>query len=358
MLHGGDIYRNKVDIDFSVNINPLGMPEAVKNALLHAIEHCEEYPDIKAEELKERISARTGVSSERIVTGNGASELFCAIVHALRPRRTVIPVPSFFGYEWAARVSHGELIFYPMKAERGYELEEGLLQCLTDEVDLLFLANPNNPVGNLIENSLLEKIAEHCSKCGITLVIDECFLEFTGKEERHSFKNKLDRYPDVIVVRAFTKIYAIPGVRLGYLICGRPEWKQRIEEQLPEWNLSVFAQKAGIAACAQTGYVDRTVQYVDREREFLSGELEKMGLRVYSSDTNYLLLETEMNLYDRLLKKGILIRDCSNYRGLAQGFYRVAVKNRAENEILLSAIQELRYTCNSVDEERGGDYGH
>jgi threonine-phosphate decarboxylase len=117
MLHGGDIYRNKVDIDFSVNINPLGMPEAVKDALLHAIEHCEEYPDIKAEVLKESISMRTGVASEKIVTGNGASELFCAIVHALRPRRTVIPVPSFFGYEWAARASHGELIFYPMKAE-------------------------------------------------------------------------------------------------------------------------------------------------------------------------------------------------------------------------------------------------
>ncbi len=352
MLHGGDIYRNKVNIDFSVNINPLGMPEGVKEALAHAVEHCEEYPDIKAEALKESISARIGVGSEEIVTGNGASELFCAIVHALRPKWTVIPVPSFFGYEWAARASQGELIYYPMKAEGGYVLEEGLLRCLTEEVDLLFLANPNNPVGNLIESSLLEKIAEHCSKCGITLVIDECFLEFTGEEEQHSYKNKLDRYPGIIVVRAFTKIYAIPGVRLGYLVCGSSQLRQRIEEQLPEWNLSVFAQRAGIAACEQEEYVDRTVGYINREREYMVGELEKMGLKVYSSDANYLLLETEMNLYDRLLEKGILIRNCSNYRGLAQGFYRVAVKKRQENKILLDAIRKLRDACDWADAGR------
>ncbi len=348
MLHGGDIYRNKVNIDFSVNINPLGMPKAVKEALFHAVEHCEEYPDIKAEALKESISARIGAGAERIVTGNGASELFCAIVHALRPRRTVIPVPSFFGYEWAARASQGEMIYYPMKAERGYELDEGLIRCLTEEVDLLFLANPNNPVGNLIESSLLEKIAEHCSKRGITLVIDECFLEFTGDEERHSYKNRLDRYPGIIVVRAFTKIYAIPGVRLGYLICGSSRLKQRIEEQLPEWNLSVFAQRAGIVACEQEGYVDKTVRYIGGEREYLTGELEKMGLKIYSSGANYLLLETEINLYDRLLEEGILIRNCSNYRGLGQGFYRVAIKKHQENEMLLDAIRKLLAACDSA----------
>ncbi|MGF7143041.1 histidinol-phosphate aminotransferase [Anaerotaenia torta] len=355
MLHGGDIYRNKVNMDFSVNINPLGMPDAVKDALLQAVEHCGEYPDIKAEALKKGIAQRTGVCPERIVAGNGASELFCAIVHAVRPRRTVIPVPSFFGYERAARASGGELIFYPMKAETGYQLEEGLLEYLTEEVDLLFLANPNNPVGNLIESRLLEKIAEHCGRKGITLVIDECFLEFTGKEEQYSYKDKLDRYPGVIVVRAFTKIYAIPGVRLGYLLCSGPEWKRRIEEQLPEWNLSVFAQRAGVAACGEEGFAGRTAWYVSRERQYLIGEMEKLGIKVYPSDANYLLLETEHPLYEGLLEEGILIRDCGNYKGLDRGFYRIAVKNREENELLLNAVREILRAHGAVPARFAGE---
>lgn len=341
MRHGGDIYRNKVKMDFSVNVNPLGIPDSVKRALIEAAGECGKYPDIKAEELTKSVAGMAGVSEDSLLFGNGASELFMAIVHAVKPERIVIPVPSFYGYEWSAGSTGAEVVYYEMKEEHQFSLEEGIKEFLTEGTDLLFLANPNNPVGNMIEASLLEEIAEHCKEKGILIVLDECFLEFTGEEEKRSFKNKLAEYPGVIVVRAFTKIFAIPGVRLGYLLCGNQELKNKIKRQLPEWNLSVFAQTAGRAACEEGEYRKETVSLVKAEREYLAGELRQAGIKVYPSRADYLLLKTGWPLYERLLDKEILIRDCSNFRGLGKDFYRIAVKTHSENELLIKTVKEM-----------------
>ncbi|MGX8708645.1 MAG: pyridoxal phosphate-dependent aminotransferase [bacterium] len=341
MIHGGDIYRNQVRIDFSVNSNPLGIPDSVKDALHEAVGHCEQYPDIRAEKLAESVSQMTGVGTEHLLFGNGASELFLAIIHAVRPKRIVIPVPSFFGYEKAAMASDAEIGYYEMKESAGFALDEGLLEQLTGDTDLLFLANPNNPVGNLLDGTLLEKIAAVCREKRITVVLDECFLEFTGEEERLSFKNRLQEYPNVLVVRAFTKIFAIPGVRLGYLFCGDGNLTERIKNHLPEWNLSVFAQAAGAVACREKEYLEKTVRFVKTEREYLSGELRRLGFRVYPSAADYLLFDALMPLYDLLLKQEILIRDCGSYRGLHKGYYRIAVKQHGENETLIREIERL-----------------
>lgn len=342
MIHGGDIYRNRVQLDFSVNINPFGIPETVKEALENAVGDAVRYPDICAEQLTAAISAWTNMPKEQLVCGNGASELFMAVVHALHPKKILIPVPSFYGYEKAAKAAGCELSFYKLSKENGYALEEGILEKLTEEVDLLFLANPNNPVGNLIEPSLLTGIAKRCRKQNITLVLDECFIAFTGTQKMDSFCNRMMEYPDVIIIQAFTKLFAIPGVRLGYLMCGNRETAAQIREQLPEWNLSVFAQKAGTAACNETEYVKSSVDFICKEREWLKEKLEKQSIYVYPSKANYLLLKTKLPLYDGLLKRGILIRDCSDFRGLGSGYYRVAVKSREENEKLLKAIEEIR----------------
>lgn len=342
MIHGGDIYRNRVQLDFSVNINPFGMPETVKEALENAVGDAVRYPDICAEQLTAAISAWTNMPKEQLVCGNGASELFMAVVHALHPKKILIPVPSFYGYEKAAKAAGCELSFYELSKENGYALEEGILEKLTEEVDLLFLANPNNPVGNLIEPSLLTGIAKRCRKQNITLVLDECFIAFTGTQKMDSFCVRMMEYPNVIIIQAFTKLFAIPGVRLGYLMCGNRETAAQIREQLPEWNLSVFAQKAGTAACNETEYVKTSVDFICKEREWLKEKLEKQNIYVYPSKANYLLLKTKLPLYDGLLKRGILIRDCSDFRGLGREYYRVAVKSREENEELLKAIEEIR----------------
>ena len=374
MVHGGDIYRNQVKIDFSVNINPLGMPEAVQQELLRTVGDCVRYPDMISEQLTgaladylsdmlsanarsdsddkrhaKQISASDGeIQAEQICCGNGASELFAAIVHAClaekrkqsdaRPVRTLIPVPSFFGYEKAAQMADGEIIFYQMKETDGFALTREVIEAINEDIDLLFLANPNNPVGNRIEPEVLREVADKCRTCGVTLVIDECFLPFCADEAHHSFLPYLKKYPNVIVVRAFTKIFAMPGVRLGYLVCADEERMEQIRRQLPEWNVSLMAQRAGVAALGERGYLKETVNVVERERRFLTGALRDCGMKVFPSETNFLMLYTKRKLYEELLEQEILIRDCSNYRGLGEGYYRVAVKNHAENLALLDAI--------------------
>lgn len=338
-IHGGDIYRNQVRMDFSVNVNPLGIPETVTDALHKAIDGCDKYPDMTAQKLTEAVSAMLYVEQEWLLFGNGASELFMAIVHAIRPKKTVIPVPSFYGYEYAAEATDGEIIYYQTRKENAFYLEEDFLSVLTEDVDLLFLANPNNPTGCLMSRDYVKSLLSHCKEKGIYVVLDECFVEFCGEE--WSVIQETGQYENLILVRAFTKIYSIPGVRLGYLVCSNSELWERIRRQLPEWNLSCFAQAAGYECAKQKGFIQKTADYIKQERFFLKEGLEQLGLNVFKSEANFLLIQSEVPLYERLLEKGILIRDCENFRGLSKGFYRIAVKSREENELLLRAMGEI-----------------
>lgn len=345
MIHGGDSYGNPVTDDFSINMNPLGTPQAVRAALYRAADRCGSYPDIEARALKEAVAGMLAVPKEYLLFGNGASELFLAVVHGIKPEKTVIPVPSFYGYEYAAKAAEGEILYYELKQENDFCVTESLTEVLTEEADLLFLANPNNPTGRLIEKETLAAFLRHCEKKGIYVVLDECFIEFCG--EGHSMISEIEQFAHVILVRAFTKIFSIPGVRLGYLICKNKQLLAKIAAHLPEWNLSCFAQEAGCACAKEKAFVMETEPYVRRERAFLEEELRQQGFRVFPSTANFLLVyreeaPSENTLYERLLKRGILIRDCKNFRGLGRGFYRIAVKSREENRRLLQELKDVR----------------
>lgn len=342
-IHGGDIYGNSVTDDFSVNGNPMGIPPSVVAALHRAASRCECYPDIEARALKRAVSGMLAVPKEYLLFGNGASELFMAVVHGLKPRKTVIPVPSFYGYEHAAKAEESEIHYYELKRENGFCVTEKLSEALTEDVELLFLANPNNPTGRLIEKKTLTALLHHCEEKGIYVVLDECFVEFCG--ECHSMISETENFAHLIVVRAFTKIFSIPGVRLGYLVCKNKSLVEKIAAHLPEWNLSCFAQEAGCACTKETAFIMETEKYVRQERAFLERELERKGFLVFPSSTDFILVyreepSHENTLYSRLLERGILIRDCENFRGLGRGFYRIAVKSREENRKLLRALGE------------------
>lgn len=346
-IHGGDIYSRQIRLDFSVNGNPLGMPDAAAQALREAAAHVGEYPDITAAALTEAVSRMLSgecgreIPEEYLLFGNGASELFLAIVRVFSPEQIVIPVPSFYGYEYAAEAagSHIEYVYLP--EETGFCPGQELLQALTEETDLLFLTNPNNPTGQLMNTEYLHQLLEHCRQQGIIVVLDECFVEFceTDREQPKSMLGETWQYENLLLVRAFTKSFAMPGVRLGYLVCSNAELREKIRRQLPEWNLSVFAQRAGIACAEQAeGHLQNTVEYVKTERAYLRKGLEKLGIRVVSGEADFLLLYTTQPIYDRLLAKGILIRNCENFRGLGAGYYRIAVKKHEENEVLLQEL--------------------
>lgn len=346
--HGGDIYRNQIRLDFSVNTNPLGMPDPVKEALHQAVEEAENYPDIRAQALSAAVAEQLQVRKEQLVFGNGASELFHAVLHAIKPSKILIPAPSFLGYEEAAKAIDCEVIFYEMKKEDNFCLTDRILDVLDENISLVFLANPNNPVGNLVEPELIFQIAEKCRQCDITLVLDECFMELTGKEQTYSFLKRLDEFPNVVVIRAFTKLYAIPGVRLGYLVCEQ-NLAEKIRLQLPEWNLSVFAQRAGVAAIKEQEYIVRAVVCIQTQRQFLLEELQAAGCSVFDSDADYLLFYSEMPLYELFLQRGILIRDCSNFRGLQRGYYRIAVKSEEQNRMFAEVLREIHENAQAAE---------
>ena len=337
-IHGGDIYTNTVKLDFSVNVNPLGIPKGVEDALHQAVVRCREYPDIQAFELKEAVAKQLAVPKEYLLFGNGASEVFMGIMHALKPRKVLIPVPSFYGYQYVAEAVESKIRYFSMEKENSFLLGEKELEALTEDIDVLFLANPNNPTGKRMERDYLREVLAICREKGIYVVLDECFISFC--EGDVSLVSEITEYPNLLLVQAFTKLYAIPGVRLGFLISSNKILLQKIARQLPEWNLSVFAQEAGIACVKEKAFVKQTVEYVKKERAFLTEQLQKMGLEVFDGEGNFILVYTEKPLYELLLERGILIRDCQNFKGLTKGYYRIAVKSREENKILLREIGE------------------
>lgn len=350
-VHGGDIYQNSIRYDFSVNTNPLPLPEVLHERMAEAAAKSNRYPQYDNVRLRERIAEWHHMNIGEVLCGNGASELFAAIVHALRPKRVAIPAPSFSGYTWAAQMTGAEICEIFLREEHNFAFDREEISSFAEQlngIDLLFLANPANPVGNTIEASLLETLLDVCEKKDITVVLDECFIAFTGQEGYASWVRK---YPHLIVVRAYTKIYAIPGIRLGYLLA-QGAVCEKIARQLPEWNVSVVAQQIGMDILGDTiegwnrkQYLNDTVQFIRREREYLKQELIntfKNQITIFPSEANFLLLKTTLPLYSLLLKRGILIRDCANYAGLEQGFYRIAVKGHADNEILIRELMQIR----------------
>lgn len=343
-IHGGDIYRNHVKIDYSVNVNPLGIPQSVRQAILGAMEQCRNYPDIHAEQLKTLVGRMHGISPDMLIFGNGASELFLAVIHALKPEKIVIPVPSFYGYEHAASASGAFVYYVPLREETRFYPGEELLAALDHDTDMLFLANPNNPTGVQIKEDDMKKLLQHCLERKITVVLDECFMEFC--ENPSSMVKQIESFPNLILIRAFTKSFSIPGVRLGYLICGNERIREAVMRHLPEWNLSVFAQAAGAACTHETHFLQETILYLNRERKFLTDGIRSIpGFCdvVYPSAVNFLLLSSSKPLYSKLSERGILIRDCGNFRGLSDGFYRIAVKTREENEEFLRIAGEINW---------------
>lgn len=339
-IHGGDIYRNRVSMDFSVNVNPLGIPQSVRQAVQEAIGDCERYPDISAERLLHAVSRMHGVPTGNVLLGNGASEILMAAVHGIMPGKTVIPVPSFYGYEYAAGAANGEIVYYSAKEEDNFRLGKDLYAALSEDVDLLILANPGNPTGNLIGKTDLIKILSHCKDYGIYVLVDECFIEFCSGD--CSVISEINYFSNLLLVRAFTKIFSIPGIRLGYLICSNQQLVGKIGRHLPEWNISCFAHAAGCACASEMDYIKKTAAFIKAERCFLTEGLKQSGCKVFPSEANFILCYSKEPLYERLLEQGILIRDCRNFRGLCEGFYRIAVRSREENEKLLRVLQEVK----------------
>ena len=345
-MHGGDIYRNQVQIDFSVNTNPMGTPEEVTEAMLEGVRRAGVYPDPECRALREAVGRQFDMNPERVVCGNGAAELLMAVCRWKNPKSAMLPVPGFSEYARALEAAGCGSIEIRLREEDDFRLPENLPQLIrTQKPDLLFLTNPANPTGVLTGREELREILRACGETDCLLLLDECFMELSGRGNTHSMAQAVkDGNRNLIILRSFTKSFAVPGIRLGYLLCGDALQAEGIERQLPAWNVSVPAQLAGEAAMRMDfeRYLDLSTGLIRREREFLAAQLRKLGAVVYPSEADYVLFRWKSGqLYEELLALGILIRDCRDYEGLCAGFYRVAVKKHDQNEILIKAIQKI-----------------
>lgn len=335
--HGGDVWSHPgVTLDFSVNLNPLGMPEGARRALLTHLDAFARYPDPYCRALCAALAARHGVDDAHILCGNGAADLLLRICACFKPRTVLTLAPTFSEYARCAALFSGAVRVHRLDEAAGFALADDVLHALTPDVDLFFLCNPNNPTGRLASPALLGAVLDACAQNGTLLVVDECFLDFTGAP---SMAASVAAYPHLLVLRAFTKFYALSGLRLGYLT-GDPALLNRIAPFGAPWSVSVPAQLAGLGALGEPDWEQKTRALVAGERAFLTAALSASGLTVFPGDANFLLLKSELPLFEPLLARGVLVRDASSFTGLDPRFLRVGVKTRLENEALIAAVRE------------------
>ncbi|MFI3167729.1 MAG: aminotransferase class I/II-fold pyridoxal phosphate-dependent enzyme [Bacillota bacterium] len=333
--HGGDIFESTSLLDFSININPLGMPKEIATALVAAVAGADVYPDYKCRKLSGLLGAKHGVSESQIVIGNGASEIICA-VSRLGFKTAVVIQPTFSEYKTALETSGVEVCDYIMgeNLEFGVQDAKKIPQC-----DVCFLCNPNNPTGKFAGADAVRALATHLQSFGGTLVLDECFIDFVA--DGVSGIQLFETCKNIIIIRAFTKIFAMAGVRLGYAICSCENVAQSLQTQLPMWNVSHLAQKAGETAIEKCDDFGGMLEVVASGRRYLENSLLFFGFKVYISDANFILFETDFDLKTPLLAKGILIRDASNFVGLRKNMFRVCVATMEKNQSLIRAIVEV-----------------
>lgn len=338
--HGGDIYKHKNILDFSSNINLLGTPKGVILAACEGVALSHHYPDTDCQELKEAISKSEGIPMQQIVCGNGAADLIFSLVLAKKPRKALLLSPTFYEYEQALRIVDCEIIYCSLLEENGFLLQEDIMEMITMDVDIIFLCNPNNPTGALIETKLIEKIIHHCDASDSLLVVDECFMDFVDDYEVFTIKEQCMKSENLFILKAFTKLYAMPGLRLGYGFSSNLELLEKMKKVSQPWSVSIPAQMAGIAALKEEEYLKQSMKVLRTEIAFLIKELENLNMNIYGSKANYIFFKTAKGLYEKCRKKGILIRDCSNYRGLEDGYYRIVVRTHEENRQLIKALKE------------------
>ncbi|MEW6658087.1 MAG: threonine-phosphate decarboxylase CobD [Thermodesulfobacteriota bacterium] len=345
-LHGGDVYHLartlgldlRELLDFSANINPLGFPPGIPGAIQEALPEIVHYPDRRCLALKEELAAYHHLNPGEILVGNGSTELIYLAARALRPKKAVIVAPAFSEYEHALHAGGVPAAFHLTTEAQNFTLDRPLDP---QAADLVFLAHPASPSGALLAPDLLAELAAGLEAAGAYLLLDEAFIDFV---EEASFKTRLAQFPRVLILRSFTKFFAIPGMRLGYLLGGAGLIERLAAVQEP-WSVNTLAQAMGRACLRDIEYMNRSRELVRRERERLLEGLKALpGLQPFPSAVNYLLVKlnrpdfTAASLQKALLSKRIVIRDASNFRGLDERFIRVAVRGREENRQLLNAL--------------------
>ena len=331
-------------VDFSSNINPLGAPPGLIPVLEKTLRNITRYPVSHAASLRRLLAEKYGLPEKHLLVGNGASDLIHLLFLYLRPRRLLLPVPTFGEYEQAALLAGCRVKQWPLPP--GNDLDPKSLAPALQESDLLVICNPNNPTGVYYPRPLLENIVDTALKRGTQVMVDESFIPFTGFPPPAGLISRVPARSNLWVLSSLTKLWALPGLRLGFLAGPAAEIKTLTGRGDP-WRVNSLAQEAGIYCLTQTDdFLAKTIELIHRERPYLQHCLEQIpGLKVFPGRANFLLVRIDRpaaharELYHYLGRQGLLIREAGNFRGLDSRYFRIAVRQHRENRRLLDGIQ-------------------
>ncbi len=356
-IHGGDLdligrkYNIPKEelINFGGNVNPLGISQSIKNAIIKNVDCISAYPDVNYISLRKNVGKYTGVNFENIIPGNGATELISLFIKSITPKLAVIVSPSYSEYEREIRLTGGTTVLFPLKEENNFKLNVSeLINFIPNDTNLIVLCNPNNPTGTAVNSSELETLLNHCLKKNIYVMVDETYIEFTDEEKNFSSVSLIPKYNNLFIVRGTAKFFATPGLRFGYGLCSNPKILNSINSKKDPWSVNIFASVASEVMFNDNEYIKKTKNLISSERKRIVGELKKFkNIKVFETESNFILIKllneniTSSKVFETLIKQKIIIRDASDFAFLGNRYLRFCILLPEQNQKLLNFLKNI-----------------
>jgi len=355
-FHGSDLKKiaqhyhlNQENIiDYSSNVNPLGLPESIQTQLATHIELIGQYPDRDYTTLREAIAAYTGAEFSSILVGNGSTELISLAIKALQPTNGLIIGPTYSEYEREIKINHGRSKYFPLLEENNFMIDlDALKKALTKDVDLLIICNPNNPTSSSIPKKTLRKILDYCLRWDVYVLIDETYVEFVADVEAISAVSLSHFYKNLFIIRGVSKFFAAPGLRLGYGISGNPSLIRQINQLKNPWTINSLAAYAGELMLQDTAYIQATRTLIHQEQKRIMAHLESwQDIKVYPATANFILIKLNEPylshlIFEALIKENLMVRDASSFPFLSNKYIRFCFRTKKDNDRLITVLRSV-----------------
>ncbi len=351
-IHGGNLkfyseYYNipqNLLLDFSANINPLGPNEKLQEILRNNIVNIKDYPEPNSENLLKIAEKKFGLRKENFIFGNGATELLFLLLNYLKAKNVFIPAPSFSEYEIASKAAGSKVNYFNL-TKNFQNFDPSFLKKITPG-DIVFICNPNNPTGTFFNKNILENIIFEVNKNKAYLFLDESFIDFIDYEKGYTLRDRIGEENNLFILYSLTKIYGIPGLRLGMLF-GKPSIIKSLYKRKDPWNVNVFAQSAGEFLLQDNDFVVKTMNYFKKERDRMLRMLSEIPeIKIFIPSANFIFIQlingsNVEELQEYLIKYNIIIRNCSNYPNLNNKYFRIAIKKSEENDFLCFKLKSF-----------------
>ena len=355
-FHGSDLEEiekyygipKETIVGFGANVNPLGLSDTIKKEITENLNILMTYPDRNYTTLKQVIGDYCHVRPEHVVVGNGSTELISMLIQHLKPRKALLVGPTYSEYERELGLCGGEMVYHNLSPENEFQINlEEFLDCLDDSIDLLIMCNPNNPTSSAVSVNNMEYILKKCVQKNIFVMVDETYVEFAPDIEEVTCMSFVEHFKNLMVIRGVSKFYAAPGLRLGYGVTSNMAFTHLLKTHQNPWSLNSMGAFAGEKMLMDQEFISRTRSLIHAERERIYEELNNIPyLHTFRPIATFFLVKilkegvTSFDVFDHLIRKGLMVRDCSSFQNLEGEYFRFCIMNPEDNTRLLNGLKE------------------